>query len=44
MLIVEPVQALPWNLRDAIDVNDPFKFCVTPTCPTSTSSSLKTPR
>jgi hypothetical protein len=41
MLIVEPVQALPWNLRGVIDVNDPFKSCVTATCATSTS---KTPR
>ena len=33
MLIVELVQALPWNLRGVIDVNDPFKSCVTATCP-----------
>ena len=33
MLIVEPVQALPWNLRGVIDVNDPFKSCVTATLP-----------
>jgi hypothetical protein len=31
MLIVEPEQALPWNLRGVINVNDPFKSCVTAT-------------
>ena len=40
MLIVEPEQALlPWNLRGVINVNGPFKSCVTAT---STPSNLKT--
>jgi hypothetical protein len=39
MLIVEPEQALPWNLRGVINVNDPFKSCVTAT---STPSNPKT--
>jgi hypothetical protein len=39
MLIVEPEQALPWNLRGVINDNDPFKSCVTAT---STPSNLKT--
>jgi len=44
MLIVELVQALPWNLRGVIDINDPFKSCVTATYRTSTSSRPQHPK